>query len=350
MNNKRQTITPATQQILSGSAQQILSEAQSWQAALASVITEPRELLQLLELDLALLPAAEQVAKQFPLRVPRGFVARMKKGDVTDPLLRQVLPIGAELQTQSGFVLDPLAEKAVNPLPGLLHKYHGRVLLTVVGACAINCRYCFRRHFPYSENNPGKQGWEAVLNYIAADSTISEVIFSGGDPLLARDEYLAELSARIATIAHVKTLRIHTRVPIVIPERITSAFLQWFSNSRLRPVLVVHCNHAQEINAEVVTAMQELKRHGVTLLNQAVLLEGINDSVSTLINLSTACFNAGILPYYLHVLDRVQGAAHFEVAETTALQLLSEVRRQLPGYLVPTLVREQADMPAKIPL
>jgi L-lysine 2,3-aminomutase len=320
----------------------------AWQTALKNIITDPAELFVLLDLDHALLPAAQAAAKIFPLRVPRGFVARMQKNNWQDPLLQQVLPLGVELTEVEGFTPDPLQEKNANPVPGLLHKYHGRVLLTAVGNCAINCRYCFRRAFPYNENNPGTKGWQQALNYIASDQTINEVILSGGDPLVAPDEHLANLSQQLADIPHVKTLRIHSRIPIVLPERITAEFVNWFTALRLRPVLIVHCNHPQEINDEVRAALKRLKQAGVTLLNQAVLLKGINDAADVLVKLSGELFDVGVLPYYLHMLDKVQGTAHFEVDEERASELLGEVTKRLPGYLVPKLVREVPNAPAKV--
>lgn len=319
----------------------------SWQQSLKEAITDPQELLAILELSPDLLSAAQKATQLFPLRVPRGFVVRMEKGNIKDPLLQQVLPVGAELNEVEGFIEDPLKEQNANPIPGLLHKYHGRVLLTVTGACGVNCRYCFRRHFPYEENNPGSKGWEKAVAYIAADKSIAEVILSGGDPLMANDAYLAKLSQKIAEIPHVTTLRIHTRMPIVMPERITTEFLAWFSQSRLQPVMVVHCNHANEINQEVMAAMQLLKQAGVTLLNQSVLLKNINDSVDCLVCLSRALFGMGVLPYYLHLLDKTRGTAHFDIDETTAKSLIWEVTQRLPGYLVPKLVREEAGYGAK---
>lgn len=319
----------------------------NWQKSLKELITDPQVLLDLLALDPKLLPAAQQAAKLFPLRVPVGFVARMEKGNINDPLLRQVLPLGAELEEVAGFVADPLKEQNVNPIPGLLHKYHGRVLLTVTGTCGVNCRYCFRRDFPYNENNPGSQGWEKALEYIAADSSITEVILSGGDPLMATDTYLAKLTQKIAQVPQITTLRIHTRMPIVMPERVTSELVAWLVGSKLRPVVVVHCNHANEIDLSVHKAMQSLRQAGVTLLNQAVLLQGVNDSVDILVDLSQALFNGGIIPYYLHLLDKVRGAAHFDVNATLAKQLVLEMAQRLPGYLVPKLVQEQPEMGAK---
>jgi len=322
----------------------------SWQTALKNAVTEPQQLLELLELNSALLPAAQQAAKLFPLRVPRGFIARMQKGEPLDPLLQQVLPLGAELIETSGYVSDPLQEKSANPLPGLLHKYHGRVLLTVTSACGVNCRFCFRREFPYAENNPGVAGWEAALQYIAADPSIHEVILSGGDPMVAADKQLAALTAKIAEISHVTTLRIHTRLPIVLPERITAELIQGLTTTRLQGVMVLHCNHAQEIDAHVIAAMKMLQDAGITLLNQSVLLKGINDSVVTLVALSKKLFSAGILPYYLHQLDKVRGVAHFEVDDARARDLVAHMTQQLPGYLVPKLVREIPGVAAKVGL
>ncbi len=320
----------------------------TWQDQLAQAITNPVELINTLQLDADLIPSALAVAKLFSLRVPRGFVARMQLGNPADPLLRQVLPLAFEQQQIAGYSADPLAEQQVNPIPGLLHKYHGRVLLTVTGACGVNCRYCFRRSFPYEKNNPGMAGWEQALTYIANDKTINEVILSGGDPLAVSDTHLSRLTQKIAAIAHVKTLRIHTRLPIVIPERITPSLLAWFTGSRLKPVLVTHCNHANEINEAVKTAMTHLKQAGVVLLNQAVLLKGVNDSATALVALHEAIFECDILPYYLHMLDKVQGAAHFEVSEAQAQALHWQMTQQLPGYLVPRLVREVPGAPAKL--
>lgn len=320
----------------------------SWQTALSNVITSVDELCAILDLDSHLIFPGQQAHKLFPLRVPRCFVQRMEKGNPDDPLLRQVLPIAEELMITPGYTNDPLAEKAANPLPGLLHKYHGRVLLLVAGECAVHCRYCFRREFPYSENSPGTNGWNAVIDYIAADTSISEVIFSGGDPLIAKDKILADLVEKLAVIPHVQRLRIHTRLPIVIPERITDELLQWLTQTRLQPVMVLHCNHANEIDSTVIAAIQKLRHAGITVLNQSVLLKGVNDNAAALIALSEKSFAAGMLPYYLHLLDRVQGAAHFFVPEETALHLLQEIMTQLPGYLVPKLVCEKSGAASKI--
>lgn len=325
-----------------------INHAPSWQQALSNAITEPQELLTALELPPQLLTAAITASKQFSLRVPRGFVARMQKGNINDPLLRQVLPAGTELDTKTEYSTDPLGETAANLMPGLLHKYQGRVLLITTGACGVNCRYCFRRHFAYAENNPGTSGWEKALDYIAADNSIKEVILSGGDPLITSDQRLANLIEKLAAIPHLTTLRIHSRMPVVLPERITAEFIHHFTATRLKPVLVIHCNHAQEIDYSVTQAMRALRTAGVTLLNQSVLLKGVNDSAAALMNLSEKLFTIGVLPYYLHMLDKVTGAAHFEVPIETAKQLLQEITAQLPGYLVPKLVWEKAGAKSKL--
>jgi L-lysine 2,3-aminomutase len=322
----------------------------NWQSLLKEVITDPAELLDKLELNSSLLPAAQQAAKLFPLRVPMGFLARMQKGCPDDPLLQQVLPLAAEAISSSDFCYDPLQERAVNPLPGLLHKYHGRVLLTITGACAINCRYCFRRHFPYAENIPGGKAWQDILAYIKAETSINEVILSGGDPLLANDHYLRKCADDLANIAHVNILRVHSRLPIVLPERITDDFLNWFSSTRLQTILVTHSNHANELDSSVERAIEKLRARKIYVLNQAVLLKGINDNVEALINLSQRLFVCGILPYYLHLLDKVQGAAHFAVPKEKTQQLITVLRERLPGYLVPKCVYEQGGALSKLPV
>ncbi len=319
-----------------------------WQAALIEAVTDPRELLELLELDVSLLDQAKAAAALFPLKVPRGFIARMQKGNQADPLLRQVLPIGDEHDVIPGFTQDALDEAKTNPIPGLLHKYHGRVLLILAGACGVHCRYCFRRSFPYAKNNPGTAGWAQAFAYIAQDKTITEVILSGGDPLVMNDDFLADFTQKLGKIPHLKRLRIHSRMPILLPERITPEFITWFSGSRLKPVLVTHCNHPQEINQSVTDAMKSLSKAGITLLNQSVILKGVNDHAEILIHLSEALFSAGIMPYYLNLLDKVQGAAHFDMALKTAQALHWQMAQQLPGYLVPKLVSEQPGAPAKL--
>ncbi|HBX36705.1 MAG TPA: EF-P beta-lysylation protein EpmB [Pseudohongiella sp.] len=318
----------------------IASTAGSWQQQLSDVITDPDELLRTLNLDASQLSVSAQVLKQFPLRVPRSFAARMQAGNPSDPLLLQVLPSDKEGDDTPGFDFDPLSESDFNPQPGILHKYHGRVLALVAPHCAVHCRYCFRRHFPYEENTPGRQAWEQSLEWLAGQPEIHEVIYSGGDPLAASDKYLVWLTNRISEIPHIGRLRIHTRTPVMIPARVNDELLAWLSECRLQKVMVIHVNHANEIDAEVAEALQNLRRAGVTLLNQSVLLKGVNDSAAALIDLSERLMDAQVMPYYLHVLDRVQGVAHFDVSETYALQLLAELKGKLPGYLVPRLVRE----------
>ncbi len=322
----------------------------AWQQALAAAISDPAELLAELQLDAKTITMAPDPSAGFPLRVPRGFVARMRKGDPNDPLLRQVLPLDEEHMFTPGYAHDPLQEQDTMPVPGLLHKYHGRALLTATGACAIHCRYCFRRHFPYSDANPAPGQWQKALEYLGAHEDIHEVILSGGDPLSLSDARLADLSTRLQDIPHLRRLRIHSRTPVVLPERVDEALLAWISASRLRTVLVIHANHAAEIDEAVQTAMRRLASVGVTLYNQTVLLKGVNDDATVLAALSERLFEAGVTPYYLHMLDRVQGAAHFEVNETKARTIVEELYGLLPGYLIPRLVREEPQRASKTPL
>ncbi|HHJ13015.1 MAG TPA: EF-P beta-lysylation protein EpmB [Gammaproteobacteria bacterium] len=322
----------------------------AWQEQLGCCITDVETLWSRLRLPPELLPAARAAARQFGLRVPPAFVARMRPGDPEDPLLRQVLPLGAELETVPGFVADPLREAQAMPVPGLLHKYRGRVLLTLTGACAVHCRYCFRRHFPYTQANPGHAHWPATLAYIRADSSIHEVIFSGGDPLSLSDTRLSAMAAELDAIPHLDSLRLHTRLPVVLPERVDDCLIEWLSVRRLHPVLVIHCNHPRELDGDVAAALERLRHAGVTLLNQSVLLAGVNDRPEILEALSRQLFDCGVLPYYLHQLDPVQGAAHFGVDDRHARELEKQLRNRLPGYLVPRLVREQAGEAAKQPL
>ncbi len=313
---------------------------------LAKAVSDPRQLLQLLGLEQAGIVLRASI-RHFPLRVPRGYVARMRPGDPADPLLRQVLPLDVEDQSSPGFGQDPVGDLAALASPGVLHKYQGRALVLTTGACAIHCRYCFRRHFPYAEAQERDADWATVLDYLANDESIEEVILSGGDPLALSDKRLAALSAGLDRITHLQRLRIHTRLPIVLPERVDAALLAWLGATRLKPVMVLHANHAQEFDTRVDAALVLLREAGVCLLNQSVLLRGVNDSVAALRALSERLFAAGVLPYYLHLLDRVQGAAHFDVHAARARALLLELATQLPGYLLPRLVREQAGAAAK---
>lgn len=324
--------------------------ARDWQTQLKCAVTDVDELCRLVGLTRDELPLRHTSLIKFKFKVTHSFIARMRQGQRQDPLLLQVLPDDQELDQAVGFSADPLGERAVNPVSGLLHKYHGRVLLIVTGACSIHCRYCFRREFPYEQNNPGTLGWQQAIDYIRCDPSIEEVIFSGGDPLLANDERLASLTYAIADIPHVQRLRVHTRLPITLPARITSPLLQWLTGTRLRAIVVVHCNHAQEINQEVVDALSLLRARGVTLLNQSVLLRGINDNADTLIDLSKALFSSGVLPYYCHRLDRVTGSHHFHVDEAKISDIMRAVHTALPGYLVPAFVCEESGALAKAPL
>jgi EF-P beta-lysylation protein EpmB len=334
-------------------------QSQTWQEQLMDVIRDPQELCQILQLDLSDFRAAHMglsteglAAAQgsFELRVPRSFAARIRKGDLHDPLLLQVLPQGREVLEQAGFSGDPLTESAAHPAPGLIQKYRGRVLVLVSSACAIHCRYCFRRHFPYQEHRQSRSEWQSALEAIAADPTIKEVIYSGGDPLSASDRQLAWFTQQISQIPHVRTLRIHTRLPIVIPERISDQCLAWLQQDQLKVVMVLHSNHAMEIDSEVAAAIGKLRSLGIVLLNQAVLLKGINDKVETLADLSYALFNNGVMPYYLHLLDKVTGAQHFDIPEAQAIALHNELKGHLPGYLVPKLAKEVPGASAKIVL
>lgn len=322
----------------------------TWQQELARSITHPETLLSALGLPLDLLPGAQAGARLFSVRVPHPYLDRMEYGNPHDPLLRQVLPLDAEAFETPGFVDDPLNEADHTLQQGLIRKYRSRALLMVTGTCAINCRYCFRRHFPYDEHRQSPDARSAALDTLRNSPEINEVIFSGGDPLAVNDRRLAAWADDLAAIPHLKRLRIHTRLPVVIPQRIDDAFIGWFGSNRLQKVLVVHINHPKEIDNGVREAMQKLRSAGVTLLNQSVILRGVNDSVDTLQELSESLFDAGILPYYLHTFDPVQGAAHFDVSDEEARALVRQLLTVLPGFLVPRLVREIPGEASKTPL
>ena len=325
-------------------------EPVSWQNLLARSITDPRQLLARLKLDPALLDGAVAASADFPLRVPEPYLQRMQPGNPDDPLLRQILPLGEELLEQPGFIMDPLGEKQSNARPGIIHKYHGRLLLIVSGGCAVNCRYCFRRHFPYGDNSLSTDEWQQALDYIRHDQSIREVIYSGGDPLAATDRRLAWLTREIAAIPHVRRLRVHTRLPVVIPQRVTDELIDALCGTRLPVSMVLHCNHANEIDRLLGEAALQLRQAGIMLLNQAVLLKGVNDNIEDLISLSETLGDHGIMPYYLHVLDHVKGAQHFHVDDRTATTLVAEMVARLPGFLVPRLVREIAGETSKTAL
>src|SRR5690554_5294882 len=321
-----------------------------WQQAWRESVRDPRELLAMLGLEKAAPGASDAAAAQFPLRVPRGFVARMRHGDRHDPLLRQVLPLDEEMRPVPGFDPDAVGDGAARAGRGLIRKYRGRALLIATGSCAVNCRYCFRRHFPYAEETAAAAGWREAVAAIAADPGIDEVILSGGDPLSLSTPKLAELSEALAAVPHLRRLRIHSRLPIVLPERVDDGFSAWLGALPWPATVVVHANHGNEFDPAVDAAMARLRGAGATLLNQAVLLRGVNDDEDALARLWERGFEAGVLPYYLHQLDRVAGAAHFEVPDDRARALHEALRRRLPGYLVPRLVREVAGDASKRPL
>ncbi|HCA5034515.1 EF-P beta-lysylation protein EpmB [Acinetobacter baumannii] len=328
-----------------------LHQEQNWQSQLSDLITDPLELLNLLELSTdQLLSGAILASEKFKLRVPRAFVGKMNAKDPLDPLLLQVLPHHLELEEHPEFVTDPLGEEAANQLPGVLHKYKSRFLLTLTGACAVHCRYCFRRHFPYQENLPKNKDWLNIKNYIESNPDINEVILSGGDPLTLSNRKLALWLERLSSLKQVKILRIHSRVPIVIPNRIDEELISLLKNSRLRIILVVHSNHASELDDFTCSKLLQLSEHHITVLNQAVLLKGVNDSAQTLTDLSYRLFEARVMPYYLHVLDKVKGAQHFDLIPSEIDAIYQDVLASLPGYLVPKLVREIAGEKNKTPL
>ncbi len=318
-----------------------------WQQAMREAVRDPRELLAMLGLPQAALAISDAAAAQFPLRVPRGFVARMRHGDPHDPLLRQVLPLDDELRPAAGYVLDAVGDAAARAGHGVLHKYAGRALLIATGSCAVHCRYCFRRHFPYAEETAAAGGWREAVQALHADPSITEVILSGGDPLSLSTARLADLTRQLAALPQLRRLRIHSRLPIVLPERVDDGLLAWIAALPWPVTLVVHANHAREFDVDVDHALVRLRDARVTLLNQAVLLRGVNDSAEALAALCERGFEAGVLPYYLHQLDRVAGAAHFEVGDPEALALHRALVARLPGYLVPKLVREVAGDTAK---
>lgn len=320
-----------------------------WRQSLRDAVTEPTELLALVGLP----GLADRLPAQgagFALRVPRGFIARMRHGDPHDPLLLQVLPQLAELLDASGFTKDAVGDLDAMQAHGVLRKYDGRALLIAAGSCAINCRYCFRRHFPYAEELAAAHAWREAIDCLANDKSIREVILSGGEPLVLSTRKLTDLTDALQGIPHVMRLRIHSRIPVVLPERIDAAFCGWLSTLPLQRVIVLHANHPDELDASVASACARLGETGTTLLNQSVLLRGVNDDADVLIRLSERLFACGVLPYYLHQLDRVQGTAHFEVPDARARELVDTLRATLPGYLVPRLVREIPGGSAKQPL
>jgi EF-P beta-lysylation protein EpmB len=321
----------------------------TWQDEMREAFRDPRDLAGFLGIALGDLPALPE-GKPFPMLVPRAFAARMERGNPRDPLLLQVWPDARESAASPGETTDPVGDGAARKADGLLHKYRGRVLLVTTGACAVHCRYCFRQNFPYGEVPHAPSRWDAALESIAGDGSIREVLLSGGDPLTLPDGALAGLLERLEAIPHLETLRIHTRLPVVLPSRIEDGFCQRLARSRLRTAVVLHANHAQEIDGEVEAACARLRRAGAVLLNQSVLLRGVNDSVEALDALSRRLWLAGAIPYYLHALDRVTGSSRFAVEDAEGTLLVEALRLRLPGYLVPRLVREIEGEGSKTPL
>lgn len=311
-----------------------------WQQQLRLAVRSVDQLLTELGLSAADFADAPVIDPNFPVLVPRAYLERMRPRDPTDPLLLQVLPAAAERLEVSGYNADPVGDDAAQLIPGLLQKYAGRALLITTGACAIHCRYCFRRHFPYSESAAGRADWSAAVAAIAADSSISEVLLSGGDPLSMSTAKLKRLTDQLAAIPHLRRLRIHTRWPLVLPARVNAELCDWLATLPWPVTIVLHANHANEIDARVHQACADLRRTGATLLNQSVLLAGINDCADALSNLSEVLHESGVLPYYLHLLDPVAGAAHFDVEQSVGIELINDLRQRLPGYLVPRLARE----------
>ena len=329
-----------------GSPSDAATADESWQAVLANAITEVGELCRLLDLP----PRLAQVSSRaggFPLLVPRPFLSRLRRGDPLDPLLLQVLPQELEEAEHPRFSRDPLGEARSTAPAGGLQKYQGRLLMVTVGQCGVHCRFCFRRHFPYTKGPPRLPRWAQVLQAVQRDLSLREVILSGGDPLTLDDDELAWLVERIAGIEHVKRLRVHTRMPIVIPQRVTEGLIRVLRSTRLVPLMVVHVNHPAEIDSAVAGALATLVDHGIPLLSQSVLLRGVNDSADVLCALFERLVELRVMPYYLHQLDPVAGAAHFEVPEDRGRALMAEVRCRLPGYAVPRYVRETPGAPCK---
>ncbi len=322
----------------------------NWQQQYKDSITEIETLCDALGLQPDQLPISTSANRQFPLRVPWSYVQRMQKSTPHDPLLLQVLPHAREEHESIDFGMDPVGDLKSIKSPGLLKKYHGRALLLATSRCAVHCRFCFRRHFPYSSQNPRNDAWHTALNAITDDTSINEVILSGGDPLVLRDKELAHLARQLQSIPHVKRLRIHTRLPVVIPARIDTELLEWMNNSSLKIVTVLHINHPQELDHGLQKKLRELSNAQGCLLNQSTLLRNINDHPDTLITLSEKLFESGVLPYYLHLLDKVQNAMHFDVGEAEACSIMKKVSARLPGYLVPRLVKEQSGQPCKTPI
>jgi len=327
-----------------------LSQQNNWQYLLAQAIRDPEELIDYLQLPKTAFYNTRQSHKKHQLLVPLGYVDKIKKGCWDDPLLRQILPIEEEMLEAEGYISDPVGDLNTSLSSGVLQKYHGRALIITTGTCAVHCRYCFRKEYPYSDNKPTLNNWQQVVETISNNTNLHEVILSGGDPLILSDRRLASLCQQLVAIPHINILRFHTRLPVVLPQRIDKHFLQWFSNLAIQKVVVIHANHANEIDPLVGKKLQALTHAGATVLNQSVLLKGVNDNLEALENLSHQLFRYQTLPYYLHLLDKVKGTAHFDVEQQQALHLMEALRNRLPGYLVPKLVREISGKRSKTPI
>ena len=329
---------------------QQINQQKKWQYLLAEAIRDPEELIDYLELPRKGIENIIQSPEKFKLLATKSYLDKIEKGNWDDPLLRQVLPVKDDMERNKSYLSDPVGDMDVALSPGVLQKYYGRALVVTTGACAIHCRYCFRQEFPYAELNPAKNDWQQTIEVITKDPTLHEIILSGGDPLVLSDERLASLCNQLADIPHVKTIRFHSRLPVVLPERIDSDFLAWFAHIKLKKVFVIHANHANELDSKVGDKLRLLACSGSVLLNQSVLLKGVNDSVEILEDLSHTLFEYQILPYYLHLLDKVNGTAHFDINEEQALVIMKGLRAKLPGYLVPKLVREVSGKRSKTPI
>lgn len=319
-----------------------LTTAPNWHRSLAAAVRDPDELVTRLQLGDELRAGAISAAKLFPLLVPESYLARMQPGDRRDPLLLQVLPLDAEHVSAAGYVADAVGDLHARKAPGLLHKYAGRALLVTTGACAVHCRYCFRRSYPYGDEPRRLDDWEPAFAALEADPSIHEVLLSGGDPLMLTDARLRTMIERLVQIPHLRRLRVHTRLPIVLPDRVTPDLLELLRGSRLTCFVVVHANHANELVADCAESLRSIVRAGIPVLNQAVLLAGVNDTTAAQCALCERLVDLGVLPYYLHQLDRVVGTAQFDVPVETGRGILEELRRLLPGYAVPRYVREIA--------
>lgn len=321
-----------------------------WQREWREAITDPLELLRKLGLQELAARVFIPARDEFPVKVPLSFFKRMEYGNAQDPLLRQVLPLNEEKEIVAGYSADAVGDLLSRTAPGVIHKYSGRALLIATGSCAIHCRYCFRRHFPYSDETAAGNRWRDAVAYLRRRTDLDEVILSGGDPLSLATHKLRDLSEQLRGFRHIKRMRIHTRLPVVLPSRVDEELLQWLASLPIKPVIVIHANHGNELDEEVGQALARLRAAGAPLLNQSVLLKGVNDDLASLTELSEKLFDHGVLPYYLHVLDRVAGTAHFDVEESKAVTLFTGLQAELPGYLVPRLVKEIQGEASKTPL